>query len=56
MAPAPVCGTVKEGVIHFFAVGQTMEQEDVGWLKEIVAQGHPVGNHAYDHFNVKATR
>ena len=25
------------GVIHFFAVGQTMEQEDVGWLKEIVA-------------------
>ena len=29
----------KDGVIHFFAVGQTMEQEDVGWLKEIVAQG-----------------
>ena len=44
------------GVIHFFAVGQTMEQEDVGWLKEIVAQGHPVGNHTYDHVNVKATR
>jgi hypothetical protein len=34
----------EEGVIHFFAVGQTMEQDDVGWLKEIVAQGHPVGN------------
>ena len=44
------------GVIHFFAVGQTMEQEDVGWLREIVAQGHPVGNHTYDHVNVKATR
>ena len=44
------------GVIHFFALGQTMEQEDVGWLKEIVAQGHPVGNHTYDHVNVKATR
>src|SRR4051812_8242006 len=44
------------GVIHFFAVGQTLEQEDVGWLKEIVAQGHPVGNHAYDHVNLKATR
>ena len=44
------------GVIHFFAVGRTMEQEDVGWLKEIVAQGHPVGNHTYDHVNVKATR
>src|ERR1700753_1638860 len=26
------------GVIHFFALGQTMEQEDVGWLREIVAQ------------------
>jgi peptidoglycan/xylan/chitin deacetylase (PgdA/CDA1 family) len=46
----------KGGVIHFFAVGQTMEQEDVGWLREIVAQGHPVGNHTYDHVNVKATR
>ena len=33
-----------------------LEQEDVGWLKEIVAQGHPVGNHTYDHVNVKATR
>src|SRR5262249_3990781 len=39
-----------------FALGQTMEQEDVGWLREIVAQGHPVGNHTYDHVNVKATR
>jgi peptidoglycan/xylan/chitin deacetylase (PgdA/CDA1 family) len=46
----------KCGVIHFFALGQTMEQEDVGWLKEIVAQGHPVGNHTYDHVNVMATR
>ena len=44
------------GVIHFFALGRTMEQEDVGWLREIVAQGHPVGNHTYDHVNVKATR
>lgn len=44
------------GVIHFFAVGQTMEQEDVGWLKGIVEQGHPIGNHTYDHVNVKATR
>jgi peptidoglycan/xylan/chitin deacetylase (PgdA/CDA1 family) len=44
------------GIIHFFALGQTMEQEDVGWLKQIVAQGHPVGNHTYDHVNVKATR
>ena len=46
----------KGGMIHFFALGQTMEQEDVGWLKEIVAQGHPVGNHTYDHVNVKATQ
>jgi len=44
------------GVIHFFAVGRTMEQEDVGWLREIVAERHPVGNHTYDHVNVKATR
>jgi hypothetical protein len=44
------------GVIHFFAVGRTMEQEDVGWLREIIDQGHPVGNHTYDHVNVLAKR
>jgi peptidoglycan/xylan/chitin deacetylase (PgdA/CDA1 family) len=44
------------GVIHFFALGRTMEQENVDWLKTIVADGHPVGNHSYDHVNVKATR
>src|SRR5690348_13874512 len=35
------------GVIHFFALGRTMEQEDVGWLRGIIDQGHPVGNHTY---------
>jgi hypothetical protein len=44
------------GVIHFFSLGQTMEQEDVGWLRDIIAQGHPVGNHTYDHVNVLARR
>ncbi len=44
------------GIIHFFALGQTMEQEDVGWLREIAAQGHPIGNHSYDHINVTAKR
>lgn len=44
------------GLIHFFAVGRTLEQEDVGWLKDLAAAGHPVGNHTYDHVNVKATR
>ena len=43
------------GVIHFFAVGQTFEQENVDWLKEIVQAGHPVGTHTYDHINVQAT-
>lgn len=44
------------GRIHFFAVGRTLEQADVGWLKELAAAGHPVGNHTYDHVNVKATQ
>ncbi len=44
------------GVIHCFALGQTMEQADVSWLRGIVEAGHPVGNHTYDHVNVKATR
>lgn len=42
------------GVVHFFAVGRVFEQPDVTWLKEIVDEGHPIGNHTYDHVNVKA--
>src|SRR5437762_9789099 len=40
------------GVIHCFALGQTMEQADVSWLQGIIRAGHPVGNHTYDHVNV----
>jgi hypothetical protein len=55
---AKACRRIKRagGVCHCFAVGRVFEQEDVGWLKEIVAAGHPVGNHTYDHVNVKATK
>src|SRR5687768_5390038 len=42
------------GVIHFFLVGRVLEQENVGWLKEIAAMGHPIGNHTYDHVNLLA--
>lgn len=44
------------GLIHFFGLGRTMEQAEVGWLQEIVDAGHPVGNHTYDHVNLLATR
>ncbi|MGE5193367.1 MAG: polysaccharide deacetylase family protein [Deltaproteobacteria bacterium] len=42
---------VKErgGLIHFFCVGRVLEQENVDWLKGLVAAGHKVGNHTYDH-------
>jgi peptidoglycan/xylan/chitin deacetylase (PgdA/CDA1 family) len=45
------CRRVKArgGRIHTFVVGQVFEQADVDWLKEIAAQGHPIGNHTYDH-------
>jgi len=46
----------KGGKIHFFAVGRVFEQENVEWLKEIAAMGHPIGNHTYDHVNIRATR
>ena len=42
------------GVMHFFAVGQVFEQPNVDWLKEIIQEGHSVGNHTYDHVNVTA--
>ena len=43
------------GRIHCFAVGRCLEQENVDWLKEIVKEGHPVGNHTYDHVFIRAT-
>lgn len=47
---------VKEagGVLHFFALGRTLEQKDVSWLKGLSDAGHPLGNHTYDHVNVLA--
>jgi hypothetical protein len=42
------------GRIHFFVVGRTLEQDNVDWLKQLAAAGHPLGNHTYDHVNLKA--
>ena len=44
------------GTLHFFVVGRVFEQENTDWLREIVETGHPVGNHTYDHINVKAQK
>lgn len=44
------------GIIHCFVVGRVFEQENVDWLKGLLADGHRLGNHTYDHINVKATR
>lgn len=51
------CRRVKKagGVIHCFAVGRVLEQENVDWLKAIADEGHRVGNHTYDHVNLLAT-
>jgi hypothetical protein len=53
-----VCRRVKAagGVAHLFAVGRVFEQADVGWLKDLARDGHPIGNHTYDHVNVLATK
>jgi peptidoglycan/xylan/chitin deacetylase (PgdA/CDA1 family) len=37
------------GVIHFFLVARALEQENVDWLKQIIAMGHKIGSHTYDH-------
>jgi hypothetical protein len=52
------CRRVKEagGVLHCFAVGRTLEQESVEWLRGIHKVGHPIGNHTYDHVNVLARK
>jgi len=51
-----VCRRVRGhgGVVHCFAVGRVFEQENVDWLQGIIKAGHAVGNHTYDHVNVKA--
>jgi peptidoglycan/xylan/chitin deacetylase (PgdA/CDA1 family) len=43
------------GRLHFFCVGRVLEQANIDWLKEIHQEGHPIGNHTYDHVNVHAT-
>lgn len=52
------CRRVKAagGVVHCFLVGRVLEQENIDWLKQILAEGHKVGNHTYDHVFVKATK
>jgi hypothetical protein len=42
------------GKIHYFCVGRVLEQADVSWLKRLADQGHPIGNHTYDHVYVLA--
>jgi hypothetical protein len=44
------------GKLPCFVVGRVLEQENVEWLKQLAVDGHPLGNHTYDHVNVKATR
>ena len=42
--------------MHLFAVGRVFEQPDVQWVEQIVRDGHPVGNHTYDHVYVLARK
>jgi peptidoglycan/xylan/chitin deacetylase (PgdA/CDA1 family) len=44
------------GVLHFFCVGRVLEQPNVDWLRQLAADGHPIGNHTYDHVHMKATK
>jgi len=52
------CRRVKAngGVLHSFVVGQVLEQKNVDWLKQILSEGHPLGNHTYDHVRITATK
>jgi hypothetical protein len=44
------------GVMHDFVVGRVFEEENVDFLKEILSEGHQLGNHTYDHVDILATR
>ncbi|HIN96148.1 MAG TPA: chitin deacetylase, partial [Planctomycetes bacterium] len=43
------------GLLHYFCVGRVLEQPDISWLQQLSQLGHPIGNHTYDHVNLKAT-
>jgi peptidoglycan/xylan/chitin deacetylase (PgdA/CDA1 family) len=51
------CRRVKArgGVLHSFLLGRTLEQDNVDWLAAIIKEGHPLGNHTYDHVHVWST-
>lgn len=42
--------------IHTFLVGAALEQENIDWLKELIGEGHFVGNHTYDHVYLLAQK
>ena len=40
--------------LQFFLVGSALEDPDIDYLKQLVADGHAIDNHTYTHVNVKA--
>lgn len=50
------CRRVKAagGVVHSFLLGRTLEQENVDWLRQMIRDGHVLGNHTYDHVKINA--
>ena len=41
---------------QWFVVGAALEDNDLDYLRRLIAEGHPVGNHTYHHVNVRAQR
>ena len=39
---------------HWFTLGRTYEDEDLGFLRRLVDAGHAISNHTYHHVNVLA--
>jgi peptidoglycan/xylan/chitin deacetylase (PgdA/CDA1 family) len=45
----------KYGVkFQYFVLGSVLEDPDLDYLKRVVDDGNPIGNHTYHHLNVKA--
>jgi hypothetical protein len=42
------------GVVHGFLVGEVLEQPDVSWLKQLIADGNRLGNHTLRHIDIFA--
>ncbi len=42
------------GIVHGMLVGEVLEQPDITWIKQLLAEGHRFANHTWQHIDIFA--